>query len=186
MNRLEKAIVFAAQAHSGQKRKNGSPYILHPLEVCTISATITDDEDVYIACLLHDTVEDTDVTHEDIIREFGVRVAGIVAGDTEKAHSEMSLEDSWLIRKQESLASLADSPREVKIMWLSDKLSNIRSLDRLYNEIGDNVWQRFHQKDKKMNEWYYRSIAGSIQELCETEAYKEFISRINGIFGEEE
>lgn len=186
MNQVERALIFAVGAHKGQTRKNSTtPYILHPCEAAAIAATITDDPDIIAAVLLHDTIEDTDVTQEDIRREFGDRVASIVAGDTEPDMDDMPREQSWRVRKESSLELLKRSPREVKIMWLSDKLSNMRSFCRMYHIEGNAMWQHFNQKDKKIQAWYYRSVAACLEELGDTDAYREYVSRIDEIFGRE-
>ena len=184
MNLIEKAIIFATQAHSGQVRKNGTtPYILHPIEAASIAAAITDDPEILAAVILHDTVEDTDVTAEDIRREFGSRVADIVAGDTEEAEDDLPREETWMERKKNSLAVLSQSSLEIKIMWLSDKLSNMRSFCRMYRLEGDAMWRHFHQQDKKIQEWYYRAIADQLSELKDTAAYQEYLDGVNTVFG---
>ena len=185
MNIIEKALHYSADAHLGQTRKGSSlPYILHPAEAAVIASTVTDDPEIIAAILLHDTVEDTDVTVEDIRREFGDRVADIVAGDTEDTRDDLPRGETWHIRKEESLSKLSQSSRDVKIMWLCDKLSNIRSFCRMYRLEGDAMWEHFNMKDKKEQEWYYRTIADSLSEFRGTEAYGEFVDRLNMMFGE--
>ena len=184
MNLIEKALVFAVQAHEGQVRKNGkTPYILHPAEAAAIAATLTDDPEVIAAVILHDTVEDTAVTAEDIRCAFGEHVAAIVAGDTEDEQEDVSREESWLTRKKSSLETLRGSSREIKILWMSDKLSNMRSFLRMYRCEGDAMWQHFNQKDKVVQEWYYRSIAEILSELSDTPAYQEYVDGLNTLFG---
>ena len=186
MTIVEKALVFAVNAHSGQRRKGSdTPYILHPAEVAAIAATMTDDEELLAACILHDTVEDTDTTAEDIRRAFGDRVADFVAGDTEEATEDIPRELSWYTRKEKSLKKLLHSDRNVKILWMSDKLSNMRSFYRLYRAQGDDMWQSFNQKDKNVQRWYYHSIADLLKELDNTAAYKEFIYLMNQVFADE-
>ena len=76
---LDKAIIFAVNAHHNTERRGkGFPYIVHPMEAVEIVATITPDQELLAAAALHDTIEDTDVTVEDIRREFGERIAGLV------------------------------------------------------------------------------------------------------------
>ena len=185
MDLLEKAIIFAVRAHEGMIReKSGMPYILHPIEATTIASTLTNDREVLAAMMLHDTVEDTDTAFDDIRREFGDRVEQLVHGETEKEYAELSREDSWKLRKEESLTRLrANQDRSVKIMWLSDKLSNARSLLRIFEERGDAMWELFHQKDKNVQEWYYRSVADALSEFSETPAYREYVLLIDYIFG---
>ncbi len=187
MNIVEKAMIFATNAHSGQTRKDErTPYILHPAEVASIAATMTEDAEVIAACLLHDTVEDTDTTIEDIRREFGEKVCSLVAGDTEDEDAGVPREESWYSRKEKSLKALMNSDRDVKILWLSDKLSNMRSFYRMYRAQGDAMWQHFNQKDKTVQRWYYRTIADLLKDLGATAAYEEYVWRMNVVFGEDE
>lgn len=186
MNIVERAIIFAAQAHSGQTRKDGfTPFILHPAEVASIAAAMTSDNELIAACLLHDVVEDTDATVEDIRREFGDKVASLVEGDTEDDAEGVPRVESWYTRKEKSLKHLMNSDRDVKILWLSDKLSNMRSLYRMYRAEGDDMWKHFNQQDKNVQKWYYHAIADLLAELDNTAAYEEFVARMNIVFGTE-
>ena len=98
---LDRAIVFAVKAHSGTERRGkGFPYIVHPMEAMEIVATITSDQELLAAAALHDTVEDTSVTIEDLRREFGDRVAEIVASESDVFMEGVSEEDSWHDRKR--------------------------------------------------------------------------------------
>ena len=82
---LDRAIVFAVRAHAGTERRGkGFPYIVHPMEAVEIVATMTTDQELLAAAALHDTVEDTDVTVEQIRAEFGDRIALLVASETDK------------------------------------------------------------------------------------------------------
>lgn len=182
MNILEEAIVFATTFHQGKTRKmSGTPYILHPLEVAQIISTMTDDLEVISAGVLHDVVEDTDGTIEMIREKFGERVSALVESETENKYPGEDKSQSWMKRKEESLHVLKNSTDPgVKIMWLADKLSNIRSLAGGYSEKGEDVWNIFNQKDPAMHRWYYKSVAEAIEyELNRTGAYKEFIKHIN-------
>ena len=185
MDLLEKSVAFALRAHEGQvRKKSGIPYILHPMEAATIASTLTDDREVLAAVMLHDTVEDTDTTLDEIRREFGDRVAQLVKGETENEYPDMTREESWKLRKEESLRRLrANDDHSVKILWISDKLSNARSMLRIYEEKGDEMWNLFHQKDKSVQEWYYRSVADALKELSDTPAYREYVVLIDYIFG---
>ena len=110
MDIFDKAVIFAVKAHSGALRKGtGTPYILHPLEVAAIAGTLTKDPEILAACVLHDTVEDTKTTMEDIVSAFGERVAKLVASETEDKRGDMPPSDSWQIRKEESLRELKES-----------------------------------------------------------------------------
>ena len=181
-NIFEKAVAFAMKAHEGQTRKDGGVYILHPLEDATIVGTMTSDLEVLAAAVLHDTVEDTAVTAEDILENFGERVAMLVAHETENKRPEMKASESWKIRKEETLDILKDSPVETKILWLGDKLSNMRSLSRDYDKIGAAVFERFNEKDPKKQRWYHETILDYIIELKDFHAYKEYENLFHHVF----
>ena len=90
MGLFENAVRFAAERHSGTKRKSGTlPYLLHPMEVAVIVSSMTDDEEILAAAVLHDTVEDTDTTIGELEELFGPRVAGFVASETENKRPEI-------------------------------------------------------------------------------------------------
>ena len=184
MDVFEKAVVFALNAHSGQKRKlEDIPYFLHPAEAAAIASTLTDDRETLAAVMLHDTVEDTDTTLDDIRREFGDRIAALVGAETEPACTEMSRADSWRYRKESSLKELSEcTDREVKIMWLSDKLSNMRAFYRHYIVEGDAIWQKLNHNDIGDQEWYYRSIAECLSEFDGMHAYIEYTYLLNLVF----
>ncbi len=186
MTLLDDAIRFAVSKHSGVLRKSGStPYILHPLEVAAIVSTLTDDQEVLAAAVLHDTVEDTDTTPEEISELFGPRVAALVASETEDKRPELPPEQSWRIRKEESLAELAyASDPAVKMLWLGDKLSNLRSISRCKKEGGSGIWNSFNQKDPAEQAWYYRSIDALLSGLQDSDAYREFHALVESVFAE--
>ena len=185
MNLLEEAIIYSTIMHQGKVRKiNGSPYILHPLEVAQILSAITDDMEIIAAGVLHDIVEDTDGTLKEIEKRFGSRVAELVDSETEEEYPGEDRAATWRRRKEESLEKLKTSTDiGVKMLWLADKLSNIRSLASSYGEMGDKLWEQLHQKDPEIHKWYYKTIAEYIEmELNKTGAYKEYIDRINYIW----
>ena len=180
---LDRAIIFAVKAHSGTERRGkGYPYIVHPLEAVEIVATMTKDQELLAAAALHDTVEDTEVTVEQIRTGFGNRVAEIVAAESDEMPAGISEEDSWHSRKQAAIDRLAKASREVKIVALGDKLSNMRAIARDYAVQGDALWNLFHAKDPKDHEWHYRGLAEALKELDGTYAYQEFVKLINQVF----
>lgn len=180
---LDRAIIFAVKAHAGTERRGkGFPYIVHPMEAMEILATMTADQELLAAAVLHDTVEDTEVTIEDIRAEFGDRVAYLVEQESEEKPKDMSEESSWHDRKQAAINRLANTSRDAKMVALSDKLSNIRAIARDYAEIGDALWGRFHSKSPKDHEWHYRNLADALRELQDTAAFQEFESLINKVF----
>lgn len=184
MTKFERALCFAIEKHSGQTRKiHNSPYILHPLEVAAIVGTMTNDEDTLCAAVLHDTVEDTDTTLEEITENFGKRVSLLVMTETENKRSDRPASETWHLRKEETLIMLEHTKDiSVKMMWLGDKLSNVRSFYREYRKVGDELWQQFNQKDPREQAWYYRTIIKSIPELKDTDAYRELSQLVGEIF----
>lgn len=188
MNLLERATLFAVKAHEGQIRKlAGTPMILHPFEVSSIIATLSTDMNTMAAGILHDTVEDCGVALDDIRQQFGDRVAFLVSCETECRDQNRSAEDTWYERKKSSLEELrAIDDREVKILWLGDKLSNLRSFCREYRKRGDEIWTHLHQHDPAMHEWYYRTIGECLSELSGADAYEEYIRLIDQLFGKGE
>ena len=180
----DRAIIFAVQAHCGMERRGkGFPYIVHPMEAMAIVATMTSDQELLAAAALHDTVEDTSVTVEDIRREFGDRVAQLVAAESDVEVEGESDEASWHYRKQMAIDRLAKAPRDVKMVAMGDKLSNMRAIARDYEVQGDGLWDLFHIKDRRSHEWHYRGLAASLRDLDGTYAYEEFMELINKVFG---
>ncbi len=181
---LDDAIKFAVDAHSSQKRKGTDiPYILHPLETLAIVSTMTNDENILAAAVLHDAVEDTDYTLQDIRDRFGKKVADYVEAESENKRGNLPAKDTWKIRKQETIEHLKSASVHVKMITLGDKLSNIRAIYRDYNKIGDDLWERFNQKDKKEHAWYYKSICEILSsELSDYEVYKEFKELLSKVF----
>lgn len=180
---LDRAIVFAVKAHHNTERRGkGFPYIVHPMEAVEVVATITPDQELLAAAALHDTIEDTDVTVEQIRAEFGDRVANLVHAESDRLVEGLSEAESWRDRKQEAIDRLAAAPHDAKIVALGDKLSNMRAIWRDYQVKGDELWKIFHVTDKDLHEWHYRGLAASLSELGDTFAYKEFVRLIDEVF----
>jgi len=180
---LDRAIIFAVHAHAGTERRGkGFPYIVHPMEAVEIVATITPDQELLAAAALHDTVEDTDVTVEELRAQFGERIASLVASESDVMPEGMSEEESWHSRKQAAIDRLAAASHDAKIVALGDKLSNMRAIARDYAVKGEKLWDIFHTKDPREHEWHYRGLADSLRELSDTFAFQEFESLINQVF----
>lgn len=180
---LDRAIIFAVQAHHNTERRGkGFPYIVHPMEAVEIVSTITADQELLAAAALHDTIEDTDVTVEQLREAFGDRVAELVHAESDQFTEGVSEEDSWHDRKQAAIDRLAAASHDAKIVALGDKLSNMRAIWRDYQTQGDKLWNIFHVKDKASHAWHYRGLAESLKELQDTFAYQEFVRLINEVF----
>lgn len=182
---VDKAIKFAVDAHANTERRGkGFPYVIHTLEAMEVVATLTNDPELLAAAVLHDTIEDTDVTIEQIRAEFGDRVASIVDVESDKFPEGISEEDSWRYRKQAAIDRLAKASRDSKIVAMGDKLSNMRAISRDYRQQGDKLWSIFHAPGGKADhEWHYRGLIASLSELAGTDAYQEMSAHFNLVFG---
>ena len=185
---VSEAIIFSAKAHDGmRRRKSDVPYILHPMEVGAIVGTMTDDQVVIAASVLHDVVEDAGVTLEEIGEKFGARVMELVASETENKRDDLPPEDTWRIRKEESLEKLRDTDDiDIMRLWIGDKLSNVRAIYRDFLIEGNAIWDKFHQSDINVQAWYYRSIMKYTERLSDTLAWIEYKTLVEKIFGTEE
>ena len=185
MELVSEAIAFAVKAHDGMRRKKSdAPYILHPMEAAVIVGTMTDDQNVIAAAALHDVVEDAGITLEEIKEKFGQRVWELVGAETENKREHLSPAETWRIRKEESLEGLKRTEDiGVLMVWLGDKLANMRSIYREFKVEGEAVWQNFNQKDAAQQAWYYRSIVQLTQRLSDTSAWLEYKTLTELVFG---
>ena len=183
-NVLDAAAAFAVQAHWGMMRKAGNlPYILHPMEAAVIVASMTDDPELLAAAMLHDVVEDAGVTPEQIQEKFGQRVRALVASETEDKREDLPAGATWKIRKEEAIKVLKNTgDLGVKMLFLGDKLSNLRSISRGVKAQGEAFWQQFNQKDPREHHWYYREVADATRELSAFDAWQEFDRLIDEVF----
>ncbi len=186
MNVLEKAVAFAVKAHEGKPRKgSGLPYILHPMEVVMIISAMSRDLELMAAGALHDVPEDVGVTLEEIRKEFGDRVAQLVASNTEDKRRELPADVTWRQRKEETVAYLSvEATYDEKILVLADKLSNLRGM---YHDLqftnAEEYWKRFNQSDPVEHCWYHSAILASTTELSEFKEWQEYRELIGKVFG---
>ena len=176
MELVSEAIAFAVKAHDGMRRKKSDvPYILHPMEAAVIVGTMTDDQNLIAAAVLHDVVEDADITINEIEIKFGERVRQLVASETEDKRADRPPTETWRVRKEESLAVLKNTDDlGVLMVWLGDKLANMRAIYRDFKVEGHAMWQRFNQKDPAQQAWYYRSIVELTERISHTSAWLEY------------
>lgn len=166
---IDKAIIFALRAHSGQQRKTGReiPFIAHPFGVAMLLQGMGCAENVVVAGLLHDTVEDTPVTLADIEAEFGPEVARIVSYCTEP-HGR------WETRKQVLIDNLRHAPLEAKLLAAADKYHNLSHMLHNLEKYGPTMWRNF-SRGAEQQAWYYRSVLDSIlQDVAEPDQYPIF------------
>ena len=186
MELVSEAIAFAVKAHDGMRRKKSeAPYILHPMEAAVIVGTMSDDQNLIAAAALHDVVEDAGVSIEEVGEKFGARVKELVGAETENKREHLHPSDTWRIRKEESLAVLESTDDiGVLMVWLGDKLANMRSIYRAWKVDGDAMWQNFNQKDTKEQAWYYKTIVRLTERLSHTSAWIEYKTLTELVFGE--
>ena len=176
---LDRAILFAVQAHAGTERRGkGFPYIVHPMEAMSIAATMTADQEILAAAALHDVVEDTKISLDQIRELFGDRIARLV--DTESDRLGEGLD--WRSRKEDSLRRLKKATYDEKIVAIGDKLSNMRAIARDYTSMGEVFWERFHIKEKSVHGWRYHALLDALSDLSDTYAYQEFEFLVNRVF----
>lgn len=153
MSLKEKALEFATKAHEGQIRKlSKEPYIVHPIQVAKTLEQAGFSEELICAALLHDTVEDTAVTLDQIQKEFGPQIAEYVSSHTEDKTK------SWEERKQHTIECVKTAPLEVKALIVADKLDNLRSMIKGQQQIGTEMWACF-KRGKDQQKWYVDGIA---------------------------
>ncbi|MCM3693667.1 HD domain-containing protein [Neobacillus niacini] len=177
MDIVEKALQLASKFHEGQYRKNTDiPYITHPVAVGMLLVKNGYSEEIVAAGILHDTVEDTALTLEDIKREFGTKIAEIVAGSSEP---DKSL--PWKDRKEHTIEFLKGASEEIRIVVCADKLHNIRSIIRDYEQVGEEVWGRFNA-GKEQQKWYYMNVVESLGSQSTFDLLSELRNEVDRLF----
>ena len=116
------------------------------------------DNFIIAAAILHDTVEDTDLTAEDIKTLFGPETAALVADEVENKRESRPVTETWKIRKTESIKHLAIASEDAKLVAFGDKFCNLRAIAADYRRLGDALWERFNQKDPAEHGWYYMNM----------------------------
>jgi (p)ppGpp synthase/HD superfamily hydrolase len=155
--RFLRAFNFAAEKHSGQTRKASTiPYIAHLMGVASLVLEFGGDEDLAIAALLHDVVEDCGGAPmlKEVRRRFGPRVAKIVEGCTD---SDSYPKPPWRERKETYIRHLKTADAETRLVSAADKLNNVRSILSDYREVGELIWSRFNG-GREGTLWYYRAL----------------------------
>lgn len=167
---LRCAFDFAKMAHRNQFRKGSQiPYLIHLIRTWGYVQQMTEDIEEQVAALLHDVLEDTDVTADLLKKQFGVSVLALVVGESEDKREEKPAESTWKLRKSETIERLKsrlghESERGAMHIALGDKLANLYSMMYEYRQVGDRLWEKFNQKDKWMHSWYY----GEMGDVFET------------------
>jgi GTP pyrophosphokinase len=155
--RFLQAFVFAAEKHKGQTRKASTiPYIAHLMGVASLVLEAGGDEDLAIAALLHDVVEDCGGAPmlKEVRRRFGPRVAKVVDGCTD---ADTYPKPPWRERKEKYIRHLKTADADTRLVSAADKLNNVRSIVSDYRVIGESVWSRF-AGGREGTLWYYRTL----------------------------
>ena len=175
---IDYAIYFATKAHNGQKRKSDKEVdmIFHPYTVAMSIQRAGGSDNAVIAGLLHDVVEDTKYTLNDIVNEFGEDIANIVSEVSEKKELE------WDERKQEAIDRIKTASLDGKLVECADKVSNLETMYNLYEEIGDEIWNSF-KRPKEKQKWYYTEmykavIENTTEENILFDRYKKILEKL--------
>ncbi|SHK11567.1 HD domain-containing protein [Paramaledivibacter caminithermalis] len=177
---INKAIEVAAKAHENHYRKvTDIPYIVHPFEVALVLQENGASEEVIAAGILHDTLEDTELTKKDIREIFGDKILQLVLGASEELEDRENT--PWNDRKLHTIEYLKKASIDVKMIACADKLSNIRSMIKGYRDMVDKLWDRFNAPYEKQK-WYYYSLIDSLKDLEEFKMYKQFKEAVDYLF----
>ena len=182
-SKLYDAIEMAARAHHRQVRKGTEiPYIVHPLAVASLLIRVGRPEPLVIAALLHDVLEDTPVTIQEIRARFGAEVAGLVA-----ALSEPDKSASWEDRKAHTIDFLEKrASGDVLMVSLADKLDNIRAIREGLESDGEKFWERFNRPREKQR-WYYERLSAAFSAKLSREPaltlLSAFKAEVGKVFG---
>lgn len=175
---IHKAIEFAAIAHKNQLRKSKTvPYIVHLFETAIILAKNGASDEVVVAGILHDTLEDTATTKQDLLEAFGEKITSLVCASSENKTL------SWEERKQETIDFIKNEATQEELMVLcADKIANARSLYIDQQNVGDNVlWTRFN-RSYEQQKWYYENLANALQKLNNKNMVDELSYLVKQIF----
>lgn len=175
---INRAFLFALQAHKGQKRKDGKEYIAHPFAVAMRLAKNGADDTLIAAGLLHDTIEDAGVSAETLKKEFGEEVLRLVLFDTD----DKTL--SWEERKTANIKALNNCDRACAMLMCADKLENLNDIQTGLETTGESVWLNFKYGREKQ-EQLYRAYVAYLAQLSDSKMYNELKATVNHIFKQE-
>ncbi|MDR0975879.1 MAG: HD domain-containing protein [Christensenellaceae bacterium] len=172
---LHRAIQYATIQHKDQIRKGTqTPYISHIMEVAKILSSAGCDYKTIVAGILHDTIEDTTATQNDIEKLFGKEIADMVKGESEDKSK------SWQERKQATIDRLKTASMPIKQIACADKLSNIISIYYDWLDCGEYVWTRFNASKREL-QWYYDGVIKSL-DMGEFSPYQKLKKYYNLVF----
>ncbi|MCQ2572934.1 MAG: HD domain-containing protein [Treponema sp.] len=183
--KIHEAITYAGKRHAGQVRKGSNiPYLVHPMEVMGILIENGCSEEVVIAGILHDVIEDTcddnniirDIVRNEIKEKFGSKVLEIVNGTSEEKSK------TWKERKQHTIDSLPETSKEIQMVCCADKLSNLLSTKENLQNIGDKVWKRFNAGREDLK-WYHKGVAENLTKISEMKMFEDLKQAVIEVFG---
>ncbi len=188
-NLVSRAFEFAYRVHGQTSRKGSTiPYIVHPLNVMTILLKSNVSEELLAAALLHDVVEDEDITFQELTEQFGNEVSFLVEQVTEPLsliEKSQNRKVTWKARKEHTIQSLQKATLDVKMLSCADKLANISDMLYDHANIGEQLWLRFNAS-KTNQKWYYDSLvevfAQEPYSLSEVPYYQEFREKVIALF----
>lgn len=172
---IRQALLMACRAHAGQTRKDGKPYIVHPVEVALELARNGADEELICAGLLHDAIEDGGMRREELSQSLSPHVAALVA------HESEDKSQSWEVRKNAALDALRVAGREQQMLMCADKLANLRDMRQGLDEVGEAVWSRF-KRGRAQQAWLFHETAEALAPLKGLAMYEEFSALTEEIF----
>lgn len=187
---LQQAFLFAAEAHRGQYRKGTKiPYLIHLIRTWGYVQRMSADKEEQAASLLHDVLEDTDVTESELQQHFGTGVRDLVAGESECKRGERPAADTWKLRKSETIRKLEgrlgkEHERRAMRIAMADKLANLYSMAYEYRRVGDRLWKKFNQTDKKMHGWYYGKMGNIFETYFKGKAESVLVSEYKAYYRE--
>ena len=194
-NYISKALRVAAEQYNGQTRKGKDvPYIVHPVEVAMILQKNGMNDEIIAAGLLHDVLEDGNITEDELKEIFNKRIVELVKAASEELDDRDN--QLWKKRKEHTIKYLKnEKDLEIKYLACADKLSNIKSMYMDYQHIGEKLWNRFNNKDQEINgrvytreekkekqNWYYENLVDSLSDLQGNDIYEEFKYFVEKLF----
>jgi len=193
MDKIQKALNKAYEVHDGYRKGTTIPYFVHILDVAKYLMCETNDEDVICAGILHDTLEDSTYSKEELIEDFGLNVFSLVDFCTEPGNTVDKSTDekkkSWRSRKEHSIERVKDARYEELLVFAADKLSNVLSMQEdlicieYENKSEDELWSRFNSSKEDI-EWYYKSSLKEVEPMLkDTRLFKVLKRRVEEVFG---
>lgn len=177
-NELNRAISFATIAHRRQKRKGSKlPYIIHPYSMALYLQSKGCKQEVIIAALFHDILEDTIVGEKKIKEQFGAEVLAIVKACTENKIL------SWQKRKLESFEKYEHASEEILLVSMTDKMHNMFSILEDYPIFGEKIWNKFSKQKSDYN-WYYSKLNSIFDKRAQTATLKSVYIDFNSVYSD--